>query len=58
MAHLLIVSATCFICLDFFRQCLVSLKFQKFYKIPRHIFGRMHGALNVGKKITNCTVCL
>jgi hypothetical protein len=26
---------------------------------PSHqIFGRMHEALNVGKKITNCTVCL
>jgi hypothetical protein len=26
---------------------------------PSHqIFGRMHRALNVGKKITNCTVCL
>jgi hypothetical protein len=26
---------------------------------PSHqIFGRMHGALNVGKKITNCTICL
>jgi hypothetical protein len=26
---------------------------------PSHqIFGHMHGALNVGKKITNCTVCL
>jgi hypothetical protein len=26
---------------------------------PSHqILGRMHGALNVGKKMTNCTVCL
>jgi hypothetical protein len=36
------------------------------FKIPKNlqdfpshqIFGRMHRALNVGKKITNCTVCL
>jgi hypothetical protein len=34
------------------RQCLVCSKFQKFYKILRHIesFEYMHGVLNVGKK--------
>jgi hypothetical protein len=30
-----------------------------FAQYPSHrIFGRMHEALNVGKKITNCIVCL
>jgi hypothetical protein len=34
-------------------------KFKTFQDFPSHqIFERMHGALNVGKKITNCTVCL
>jgi hypothetical protein len=28
------------------------------YSSSHQIFGRMHAALNVGKKITNCTVCL
>jgi hypothetical protein len=26
--------------------------------LSHQFFGRMHGVLNVGKKITNCTVCL
>jgi hypothetical protein len=37
-----------------------SLKILKILQdSPSHrIFGRMHGVLNVGKKITNYTVCL
>jgi hypothetical protein len=34
-----------------------SLKKIAHYSSHR-IFGRMYGALNIGKKITNCTVCL
>jgi hypothetical protein len=37
-----------------------SFKLPKFLQdsTSHRIFGRMHGALNVGKKITNCIVCL
>jgi hypothetical protein len=32
---------------------------KKFAQYPSHrIFGRMHGTLNIGKKITNYTACL
>jgi hypothetical protein len=42
------------------RQCLDPFKLLKILQdSPSHrIFRRMHGALNIGKKITNCTVCL
>jgi hypothetical protein len=42
------------------RSCLDGQKEPKFFAqyLSHQIFGRMHGALNVGKKITNCTVCL
>jgi hypothetical protein len=40
------------------RACLV-LKRKKNAQYSSHrIFGHMYGALNVGKKITNCTICL
>jgi len=40
------------------RQCLLPSKFQKIYKISRHIKSLTHETLNIGKKITNCIVCL
>jgi hypothetical protein len=42
------------------RQCLDPFKLSKILQdSPSHrIFRHMYGALNVGKKITNCTVCL
>jgi hypothetical protein len=43
-----------------FRACLDGKKsLEKIAHYSSHrIFGRMYGALNIGKKITNCTVCL
>jgi hypothetical protein len=40
--------------------CLVPKRSKNFFaQYPSYrIFGRIHGALNVGKKIINCTVCL
>jgi hypothetical protein len=43
-----------------YRRCLDPFKLPKILQdSPSHrIFRHMYGALNVGKKITNCTVCL
>jgi predicted nuclease with RNAse H fold len=43
-----------------YSQAVFRSNFQKIYKIPRHIesLDTCMGALNVGKKIINCTVCL
>jgi hypothetical protein len=35
-----------------------NLKYFLFLHLSHQIFRRMHEALNVGKKITNCIVCL
>jgi hypothetical protein len=31
---------------------------QKLYTPSHRMFGDIHGALNIDKKITNCTVCI
>jgi hypothetical protein len=39
------------------RPCSLPFQIPSFFTLSiTLIFGRMHGALNVGKKITNCTV--
>jgi hypothetical protein len=47
-------------CLLFWRSLFSwPPKLKKFAQYPSHrIFRHMHGVLNVGNKITNCTVCL
>jgi hypothetical protein len=39
------------------RPCFDATQILNFFTLSiTLIFGRMHGALNIGKKITNCTV--
>jgi hypothetical protein len=37
---------------------VATQRIQAVFSLSHQIFGCMHGALNVGKKITNCTICL
>jgi hypothetical protein len=41
-----------------FRPRSLPMHIQNIFFFTHRIFRRMHGALNIGKKITNCIVCL